>query len=183
MKEKVQEHDTYPPNLDDDWHFDYDEYKANNYDDEEELYDESYEESEEKDSIVRLPINSSKENMKNKQCNYKTLSILTLYSASNYNENTRYSYKNSLIKHKDEIENLSKIKLDTIFKHIKKICKLDNELVTPVVGKDSIAYIIKYTGGENGSREYVVIEKDIIKFEEKIIKLNVSFNYEFNSSL
>lgn len=164
MKEKTKEYDVFPPE-DDDWGFDYDLYKSNNYD----IYESQNENSEENkdlqenNSITRLPINSSKENMRNKQCNYKALSIITLYSASNYDKNTRYSYKTSLFEHKEEIENLSKMKLDTIFRHIKKICKFDNELIQPINVKDNIAYLMKYSSGKNDRGEYVVIEKDIIK--------------------
>lgn len=164
MKQKIKEYDVFPPQ-EDDWFFDYDLYKSNNHDVDEVQNEHSEEskDSEENNSITRLPINSSKQNMRNKQCNYKALSIITLYSAANYDKNTRYSYKTSLFEHKEEIENLSKMKLDTIFRHIKKICKFDNDLIKPINAKDNIAYLMKYSSGKNDRGEYVVIEKDIIK--------------------
>ena len=38
-----------------------------------------------KNKEYNVPMNSSKENMKNRNCDYKTLAIMSLYSKNNHN--------------------------------------------------------------------------------------------------
>ena len=103
--------------------------------------------------IVKLPINSSKQNMQNKKCDYKTLAIMTLYSYMTPNEITleqgyeelyRFAYRNKIEKDMDEIEELSNNKRDTIIRNIKKLTKLNSGLITAVNSPKGIIYYINY---------------------------------------
>jgi hypothetical protein len=121
---------------------------------------------------LTLPLNSEKENMQNKKCDYKTLAIMTLYSTmtpikiqqeQGLDENYRYVYKNKVIEFTDEVEELSKNKIDTVVKNMRKLSKLEGNLVTAVKNKDGeICYIINYANDQD--REYVTIEEDMLKF-------------------
>ena len=121
---------------------------------------------------LALPLNSEKENMQNKKCDYKTLAIMTLYSKmtpkeqqekEEHEENYRYVYKNNIIEFTDEVEELSKNKIDTVIKNMRKLSKLEGNLVTAVKNKDGeICYVINYASEQD--REYVTIEEDMLKF-------------------
>lgn len=76
----------------------------------------------EKEKILNLPINSTKENMQNKKCDYKTLSIITVYSNKtpfseddSVEELYRYLYRNKLLANSAEIEELSNLKINKIY--------------------------------------------------------------------
>jgi hypothetical protein len=121
---------------------------------------------------LALPLNSEKENMQNKKCDYKTLAIMTLYSKmtpkeqqekEEHEENYRYVYKNNIIEFTDEVEELSKNKIDTVIKNMRKLSKLEGNLVTAVKNQDGeICYVINYASDKD--REYVTIEEDMLKF-------------------
>ena len=121
---------------------------------------------------LALPLNSEKENMQNKKCDYKTLAIMTLYSKmtpkeqqekEEHEENYRYVYKNNIIEFTDEVEELSKNKIDTVIKNMRKLSKLEGNLVTAVKNQDGeICYVINYASDLD--REYVTIEEDMLKF-------------------
>ena len=124
-------------------------------------------EKKKKCEVVKLPITSSENNMKNKKCDYKTLAIMTLYSNFNQDEDHRYIYKNDIILNKDEIETLSKNKIDTIMRNVKKLCKLESKVVEAKNTDNGIVYLINY-GEENNDeygyktyRKYVTIEEEM----------------------
>lgn len=127
-------------------------------------------EKKKKCEVVKLPITSSENNMKNKKCDYKTLAIMTLYSNFNQDEDHRYIYKNDIILNKDEIETLSKNKIDTIMRNVKKLCKLESKVVEAKNTDNGIVYLINY-GEENNDeygyktyRKYVTIEEEILRY-------------------
>ena len=121
--------------------------------------------------VVKFPMNSEEMHIQNKKCDYKTLAIMTLYSNMTpkemlYEEGTdeiyRYVYKDKIIKFTDEIEKLSKNKINTIIKNMRKLSKLDNRLVNACKSKEGkIYYKINYTDMEGKS--FVTIEEDILR--------------------
>ena len=67
--------------------------------------------------------------MKDKKVNYKLLGLLTLLSKHNEGENHRYIYHKDILLNKDIFETLSKNKMDTIIRNIKKLTKIEGDLV------------------------------------------------------
>lgn len=115
---------------------------------------------------IVLPINTSKHNMQNKQCNYTTLAIMTLYSSykqfeEDGSENKyRYLYRDKIIEFTNEIEAMSNNKMNTILKNIKKLSDLDGNLVSACKSKDGkIYYIINYYENHN----YVLIHEEMLR--------------------
>ena len=59
--------------------------------------------------VLKLPMSSKEDNLKNKSCDYNTLAIMTLYSNANLtndDEYQRYVYLNKIYKNQEEIEKL-----------------------------------------------------------------------------
>lgn len=139
--------------------------------------------------IVKLPINSSKQNMQNKKCNYKTLAIMTLYSnmtskeitlEQGYEELYRFVYESKIKNKIVEIENLSHYKQDTIIRNIRKLAKLNNGLITVVNSSNGIIYYINYRSEQGG--DFVTIEEDILKYlidtgNSNVIKVYILLKY------
>lgn len=119
--------------------------------------------------ITKFPIASSDEYLKDKAVDYKTLSLMTLYSNLNppkldqgIEEFYRYLYRNKLTSNQEEIEQLSNAKMNTILKNVKRLTKLENRLVTFDNTEHGIVYYINYTN-ELGV-DYVTIPEDMLKF-------------------
>lgn len=139
--------------------------------------------------VIKFPMSSSEVNMKNKKCDYKTLAIMTYYS--NYNsydkEDHRYVYKNDILLNKDEIEGWSKNKIDTVCRNIKKLCKLENNIIEAKNTDNGIVYLINYKDKNN--RKFVTIEDEILKLlldgcSSNVIKTYIFIKYrcEFNGN-
>lgn len=111
--------------------------------------------------IIKFPMSSDENNMKDKKCDYKTLAIMTLYSNVNLNEDHRFINKNNILLNKKEIESLSGNKIDTVCRNIKKLCRLGSDLVEAKNTNKGIVYIIRPLN-ENG-RKFVKIEEDILR--------------------
>lgn len=134
-----------------------------------------------------FPITSAKKNLMNKNLDYKVLMLMTLLSnAQPYveametgkEERWRYLYRNKLKEYQHLVENLSKNKLNSIYKTIKKMEKLDCKVIAvrKTEGND-IVYDINY-----GVREYVTIETKIMEalihsFNSTAIKVYVLLKY------
>lgn len=106
--------------------------------------------------IIKLPINSSKEYMQNKKCDYKLLALLTLFSELDDDcriVNCIDLYKKENI---DNIEKLSNMKIDTIKRKIRFLNKNISALINT---KDNII-TIKYSEDD---KNFITIEKDILK--------------------
>ena len=140
-------------------------------------------------NVIKFPMSSSEVNMKNKKCDYKTLAIMTYYS--NYNsydkEDHRYVYKNDILLNKDEIEGWSKNKIDTVCRNIKKLCKLENNIIEAKNTDNGIVYLINYKDENN--RKFVTIEDEILKLlldgcSSNVIKTYIFIKYrcEFNGN-
>lgn len=121
------------------------------------------------DKVTEFPIASSDEYLKDKAMDYKTLSLMTLYSNLNppkldqgVEEFYRYLYRNKLTENQAEIEQLSNAKINTILKNVKKLTKLENRAVTFGNTEHGIVYYINYTN-EQGV-EFVTIPDDMLKF-------------------
>ena len=111
--------------------------------------------------VLRYPISSDEKYMKDKKLNYKLLGMLTLLSKHNPNENHRYIYHKDVLLNKDMFETLSKNKMDTIIRNIKKLTKIEGDLVVAKTTEQGIVYEINFMN-EDG-RKYVLIEEDILK--------------------
>lgn len=115
----------------------------------------------ENDKIIKFPVSTDEKNMKNKKCDYKTYCLMTLLSKYTEGENHRYLYEDDIILNKNNVEELSKTKVETIKRNMKKISKLENNLVVAKLIDGRIVYIINYKN-EDG-RKYVTVEEDILK--------------------
>lgn len=123
--------------------------------------------------VINFPLSSSKDNMQNKKCDYKTLAIMTLYSnmtpieeqdKTGVYERYRFLYRNRIIKFTEEIETLSNNKIKTVLNNIKKISDLENNtLVNAATTKDGkIYYIINYE--DDKGRKFVTIPDDMLRY-------------------
>lgn len=134
-----------------------------------------------KEGVVKLPMNVYEGNLGNKKCDYKTLATMTLYSSHKKpdeygNEQYRFLYRNKVITLSDEIEDLSKNKIDTILRNIKKLSNLTGNLVNASRTNDGkIVYTINYRDGEVIRDDegkpikmvkggFVLVEEDVLKF-------------------
>lgn len=114
-----------------------------------------------------FPITSSKDNMMNKLLDYKTLSIMTIFSNKDNTINDgveemhRYLYKNKVLENIESIESLSKNKINTIMKNIRKLSKLDNNVVMATNTPNGIVYYINYT---KQGREFVTIKESMLRY-------------------
>ena len=96
------------------------------------------------DKIIKFPISTDEKNMKDKKCDYNLLVILTLLSKYSLGEDHRYIYKDDILLNKDKIENLSKRKINTIIKNVRKLSRLEGNAVVAKEINGKIAYIINY---------------------------------------
>ena len=134
-----------------------------------------------------FPITSAKINLMNKKVDYKVLMLMTLLSNvqlhkdaldTGNEERWRYLYRNKLKEYKDLVESLSKTKLNSIYKTIKKMEKLDCKVIAVrKTESNEIVYDINY-----GNREYVTIETRIMEslihsFNSNTIKIYVLLKY------
>lgn len=139
---------------------------------------------------VFFPISTDQKNIKNKKCDYKTLAIMTLYSnrvpdeiqeQNAIYETSRFIYKNQIIKFTDEIEELSGNKVKTICDNMRKLSKLENNLVVACTTKDEeIYYIINYE--DNLGRKYATIHEKMLRklinsTNSNVIKLYLVIKY------
>lgn len=139
---------------------------------------------------VFLPINTEKENIQNKRCDYKTLGIMTLYSnmkpiekqdEEGVYETNRYIYKNKIMLNKDEIEELSGVKIKTVCDNMRKLSKLEGNLVVPCISKDEqIYYIVNYES-KDGNKFTTIHEKMLRKLinstNSNVIKVYLIIKY------
>lgn len=114
-----------------------------------------------KDKIVKFPITSNEKYLKDKKCNYKILGLLTLLSKHTKGENHRYIYHKDVMLNKDMLETLSGNKMDAIIKTIKKLIKLEGDLIIAKTTENGIIYQINFL--DKNGREYVLIEEKILK--------------------
>ena len=138
-------------------------------------------------------MNSSKKNMKNRNCDYKTLAIMSLYSKftpiekqieDGVDEQYIYLYRNTILESKDEIEEISKWKIKTVLNNMRKITMINSNLITSMVyedcGYEETYYMIDYSDEEG--KEYVTIEKNILKIlinigNSDLIKIYILIKY------
>lgn len=146
-----------------------------------------------KNKEYNVPMNSSKKNMKNRNCDYKTLAIMSLYSKftpiekqieDGVDEQYIYLYRNTILESKDEIEEISKWKIKTVLNNMRKITMLNSNLITSMVyedcGYEETYYMIDYSDEEG--KEYVTIEKNILKIlinigNSDLIKIYILIKY------
>lgn len=113
-----------------------------------------------KNNVLRYAVPTDEKYMKNKQLNYVPIIVPLPYSKYKQGEDHRYLYENILYKNRDEIEFLTKRKIETIIKNLRKTSRMDSPLEAKEINGE-IAYILNYKN-EQG-RKYVLIEEDILK--------------------
>lgn len=111
--------------------------------------------------IIKFPISTAEENIQDKKCDYKLLSTLTLLSKYNVGEDHRYIYKDDIILNKNKIESLSKRKINTVIKNVRKLSKLEGNAVVAKSVDGKIVYIINYKNKDG--RKFILLEEDLLR--------------------
>lgn len=138
-----------------------------------------------KRKVVKLPMPTENEILKDRKVDLKTYSLMVLYSNCQTKEQReeveemyRFLYYNKIIDNSEEMEELSKWKLDTIKRNIKKLAKLENRLVMADRTKDGkIVYYINYS--DNNGRKFIPVEEPILKILTACTNSNVIKVYLF----
>lgn len=134
-----------------------------------------------------LPITSYDDYLKN--LDYMTLGIITYYSNRTQQDPNeiidteelyRWVYKNKLIDNSDEIEKLSKNKFNTVMRNVRKLAKMDNNLVIAANSPNGIVYYINYYTLPHGY--YVTVHNEILRYllntsNSNVIKVYVFLKY------
>ena len=131
----------------------------------------------------RLPISTYEEYLKN--IDYMTYGIITYFSnrtkadeeGIDSGELFRWVYKNKLIEKQEEIEKLSKNKFNTVMRNVRKLSKMDNNLVVAKNSENGIVYYINYYHMPHG--KFVVIHHEILRFLLNTSNSNVIKTYVF----
>jgi hypothetical protein len=131
----------------------------------------------------KLPISTYEEYLKN--IDYMTYGIITYFSkrtapdkdGNDSGELFRWVYKNKLIENQEEIEKLSKNKFNTVMRNVRKLSKMDNNLVVAKNSDNGIIYYINYYHMPHG--KFVTIHHEILRFLLNISNSNVIKTYVF----
>ena len=132
-----------------------------------------------------LPISSYDDYLQNLKY-YMEYGIITYYSNFKKQDDFgnealfRYVYENKLKDNQEQIEKISKKKFATVLKNIRKIVKMDNNLVVASNSPNGIVYTINYSTEPHGY--YVTIHHEILKYlldtsNEDALKLYVFMCY------
>lgn len=132
---------------------------------------------------IRFPISSYEEYLKN--IDYMTYGIITYFSnrtkaeegEEDSGELFRWVYKNRLIEKSEEIEKLSKNKFNTVMRNVRKLSKMDNNLVVAKNSDKGIVYYINYYHMPHGY--YVTIHEEILRYLLNVSNSNVIKTYVF----
>lgn len=130
-----------------------------------------------------LPISTYEEYLKN--LDYMTYGIITYYSnrtiadeeGYDTGELFRWVYKNKLIESQEEIEKLSKNKFNTVMRNVRKLAKMDNNLVVAKNSENGIIYIINYYHMPHG--KFVIVHHEILRYLLNVSNSNVIKTYVF----
>ena len=132
-----------------------------------------------------LPISSYDDYLQNLKY-YMEYGIITYYSNFKKQDDFgnealfRYVYENKLKDNQEQIEKISKKKFTTVLKNIRKLVKMDNNLVVASNSPSGIVYTINYSTEPHGY--YVTIHHEILKYlldtsNEDALKLYVFMCY------
>ena len=132
-----------------------------------------------------LPISSYDDYLQNLKY-YMEYGIITYYSNFKKQDDFgnealfRYVYENKLKDNQEQIEKISKKKFTTVLKNIRKLVKMDNNLVVASNSPNGIVYTINYSTEPHGY--YVTIHHEILKYlldtsNEDALKLYVFMCY------
>lgn len=131
---------------------------------------------------LRLPISTYEEYLKN--IDYMTYGIITYFSnrtkaekSEDTGELFRWIYKNKMIEKQEEIEKLSKNKFNTVMKNVRKLAKMENNLVVAKNSDNGIVYYINYYTMPHGY--YVTIHEEILRYLLDVGNSNVIKTYVF----
>ena len=132
-----------------------------------------------------LPISSYDDYLQNLKY-YMEYGIITYYSNFKKQDDFgnealfRYVYENKLKDNQEQIEKISKKKFTTVLKNIRKLVKMDNNLVVASNSPSGIVYTINYSTEPHGY--YITIHHEILKYlldtsNEDALKLYVFMCY------
>ena len=130
-----------------------------------------------------LPISTYEEYLKN--VDYLTYGIITYFSNrtrpdkddNDSGDLFRWIYRNKLMEKQEEIEKLSKNKFNTVMKNVRKLAKMDNNLVVARNSDNGIIYYINYYHMPNG--KFVTIHHEILRYLIDTSNNNVIKTYVF----
>lgn len=137
-----------------------------------------------KSEVVKFPISTDEKYMKNKKYNYNTYATVTLFSKHTKGENHRYIMEDDMEKNKYKMEDCSKVKFETLKENIKKLSRLEGNLVTDKIINGKLTYIINYENEDK--RKYVTVEEEILKnlvndLKSSSIKVYMLLKYKCNT--
>lgn len=130
-----------------------------------------------------FPISTYEQYLKN--IDYVTYGIITYFSnrtiadeeGNDSGELFRWVYKNRLIEKQEEIEKLSKNKFNTVMRNVRKLAKMDNNLIVAKNSDNGIIYYINYYHMPNG--KFVTIHHEILRFLLNAYSNNAIKTYVF----
>lgn len=111
--------------------------------------------------IYKTQMNTENNIIGDKKMDYKTFAIAMLYSKYNNQNVWHFLYEKSLDENQMEIEGLSKTKINTIKRNIRKLEKLDNHVVQRKVYDNEVVYLL-FPQSVDG-KYFVLIEDDILR--------------------
>lgn len=143
----------------------------------------------------KRPMPTYEEALKDKKVDMKTLATMTLISKFEdskrkgkkedegyYETPHNYLYHNKIIENMELLEQLSNCKADTIKRNVRKLCKLNNNIVVKVTTEEGkIIYQIYYADCDG--KQYITVEEPILKVLTKVTNSNVIKVYLFIRAL
>ena len=128
-----------------------------------------------KEMIYKTQMNTENNIIGDKRMDYKTFAIAMLYSKYNNQNIWHFLYEKSLDENQMEIEGLSKTKINTIKRNIKKLEKLDNHVIQRKIYDNEIVYLL-FPQSVDG-KYFVLIEDDILRVLVNTTDSNVIKTY------
>lgn len=128
-----------------------------------------------KEMIYKTQMNTENNIIGDKRMDYKTFAIAMLYSKYNNQNVWHFLYEKSLDENQMEIEGLSKTKINTIKRNIKKLERLDNHVIQRKIYDNEIVYLL-FPQSVDG-KYFVLIEDDILRVLVNTTDSNVIKTY------
>lgn len=127
------------------------------------------------ETIYKTQMNTENNIIGDKKMDYKTFAIAMLYSKYNNQNVWHFLYEKTLDENQMEIEGLSKNKINTIKRNIRKLEKLDNHVIQRKIYDNEIVYLLFPQSVEG--KYYVLIEDDILRVLVNTTNSNVIKTY------
>lgn len=127
------------------------------------------------ETVYKTQMNTENNIIGDKKMDYKTFAIAMLYSKYNNQNVWHFLYEKTLDENQMEIEGLSKTKINTIKRNIKKLEKLDNHVIQRKIYDNEIVYLL-FPQSVDG-KYYVLIEDDVLRVLVNTTNSNVIKTY------